>query len=50
MFETQEYLLMEKDRLIKKFGCQTIEEVMAILEKKIAEKQAINLKYVIKPQ
>jgi len=34
-----EFLLMEKERLLKKYGCKTIAEVIALLEKKIAEKQ-----------
>jgi len=35
-----ELLLMEKERLLKKYCCNTIIEVIAILERKIAEKQA----------
>lgn len=34
-----ELLLMEKERLLKKYGCKTMLEVIAILERKIAEKQ-----------
>jgi hypothetical protein len=36
-----DYLLIEKDRLLKKYGCNTIVEVIALLERKIAEKQII---------
>jgi hypothetical protein len=34
-----EFLLDEKYRLLKKFNCNTIEEVITILEKKISEKK-----------
>lgn len=37
--EELESLIMEKERLLKKYNCKTIMEVIAILEKKIAEKQ-----------
>jgi hypothetical protein len=34
-----DYLEDEKHRLLKKFNCQTIEEVIIILERKLAEKK-----------
>jgi len=38
--EEIEFLLKEKERLLKKYGCKTIAEVIALLERKIAEQEA----------